>query len=188
LRPNTSSATDAALRTLLADRFELEQRLGIEVSTRTWAFIASGATTHDAALAIGSGPDAQQRRIDIILSLLWPTGWRVRADALQSWNPFAVLPDPLPELLRTIAPVVAPMVSIQDSDVEQRIRELLAANDQVRVEIPWIDIGRASNLIVDLAAYPVESEWMFLHPWVVEVERDTDGRTVLTFETSEGAR
>jgi hypothetical protein len=188
LRPNTSSATDATLRTLLADRSEMEHRLGVEVSTRTWAFIASGTATHDVALGITSGPDAQQRRIDVILSLLWPTGWRVRADALQSWNPFAVLPDPLPELLRTIVPAAAPLVSIQDSAVEQHIRELLAANDQVRVEIPRIDIGRASSLIVNLAAHPVESEWMFLHPRVVEVECAPDGRTVLTFDTSEGAR
>ena len=188
LRPNTSSGTDAALRTLLADRSELEQRLGVEVSTRTWAFIASGNATHDVALGVTSGPDAQQRRIDVILSLLWPTGWRVRADALRSWNPFAVLPDPLPELLRAIVPAGAPLVSIQDSDVEQRIRGLLASNDQVRVEIPRIDLGRASSLIVDLASHPVESEWMFLHPWVAEVEREADGRTVLTFETSEGAR
>jgi hypothetical protein len=188
LRPNTSSTTDATLRTLLTERSEMEQRLGVEVSTRTWAFIASGTATHDVALGITSGPDARQRRIDVILSLLWPTGWRVRADALQSWNPFAVLPDPLPELLRTIVPAGTPLISIQDSDVEQRIRELLGANDQVRVEIPRIDIGRASSLIVDLAAHPVESEWMFLHPRVVEVEREADGRTVLTFETSEGAR
>ena len=188
LRPNTSSATDTALRTLLSDRSELEHRLGVEVSTRTWAFIASGTATRDGALGITSGPDAQQRRIDVILSLLWPTGWRVRAEALKSWNPFAVLPDPLPEFLRTILPTGAPSVSIQDTDVEAHIRELLAANGQVRVEVPRIDIARASNLIVDLAAHPVESEWMFLHPCVVEVEREADGRTVLTFETSERAR
>ena len=188
LRPNTSSATDTALRTLLADRSELEQRLGVEVSPRTWAFIASCTPKHDAALGITSGPDAQQRRIDVILSLLWPTGWRVRAEALKSWNPFAVLPDPLPELLRTIVPAGAPIVSIRDSDVEQHIRDLLAANDQVRVEVPRADIAWASKLIVDLAAHPVESEWIYLHPLVVEAEREADGRTVLTFETLEGAQ
>ncbi|MGA5537821.1 protein DpdJ [Mycolicibacterium nivoides] len=188
MRPNTSHATDTTLQTLLADRSALEETLGVEISTRTWAFIASGSAIHDSALGVTPGSDAQQRRIDIILSLLWPTGWRVRADALRTWNPFAELPDPLPELLRALAPDEAPTVSIHDSEVERRIRELLAANDQVRVEVPRIDLGLASSLIVNLTVTPVESEWMFLHPGVVEVERASNGNTLLTFETAEGTR
>lgn len=188
LRPNTSSSTDAALRTLIADREDVEQGLGIEVTTRTWAFIASGTSRHDAALGIASGPDVQQRRVDVIISLLWPTGWHVRADVLSSWNPFAVLPNPLPELLRTILPEGSPLISIEDSDVEQQLRELLADNDQVRLEVSRIDIARASDLIVQLASNPVESEWIYLHPSIVEVEHRSDGVSILTFATSEGSR
>lgn len=188
LRPNTSNATDTAVHALLAERSALEHRLGIEISTRTWAFIASGSANHDAAFGLIVGPDVRQRRIDIILSLLWPTGWRIRADALRTWNPFADLPGPLPELLRTIVPDDSPLISINESDVEQRIRVLLAANDQVRVEVPRVDIGLASKLIVNLTTEPVESEWMFLHPGVVEIERAANGNTVLTFEAAEGSR
>jgi len=94
----------------------------------------------------------------------------------------------LPELLRTVLPEGSPLISIEDSDVEQQLRELLADNDQVRLEVSRIDIARASDLIVQLASHPVESEWIYLHPSIVEVERRSDGVSILTFATSEGAR
>lgn len=188
LRPNTSSATDSALRSLIAGRKDAEERLGIEISTRTWAFLASATSSYDLALDIASSPDAQQRRIDVIMSLLWPTGWRLRADALSSWNPFVNLPHTIPELLRTLLPDHSPLVSTQDSEVEARLRELLATHEHVRLEVPGVDIARASALIVKLASDPVESEWMFLHPSVIEVERRSDGTAILTFATSEGGQ
>lgn len=189
LRPNTSSTTDSTIRALIAGRKEAEERLGIEISTRTWAFLASATSSYDLALDIAaSSPDAQLRRIDVIMSLLWPTGWRLRADALSSWNPFMSLPFAIPELLRTLLPEDSPLVSIEESEVEERLRELLADHQQVRLEVPGVDIARASALIVKLASDPVESEWMFLHPSVVEVERKSDGTAILTFATSEGSQ
>lgn len=188
LRPGTSTATDEAVRTLVTRWTAVEDRLGIEISARTWAFLASTDSDHDAGLGIAGGVDIQQRRIDAILSLLWPTGWQVRSEALTTWNPFADLADPLPELLREIVPVGPRIVSIENSDVAEQIRTLLAQNDQVRVLGSHADIARMSDIIVDLAAHPVENEWLYLHPRVVEVESTPSGDTLITLETTEGTR
>ncbi|MGW4580328.1 protein DpdJ [Rhodococcus aetherivorans] len=188
LRPGTSAASDEAVRTLVTRWTAVEDQLGVEISARTWAFLASTDSDHDAGLNITGGDDIRQRRIDAILSLLWPTGWQVRSEALTTWNPFADLADPLPELLREIVPAGSHLVSINDSDATEQIRTLLARDEQVRVLGSHVDIARMSDILVDLAAHPVENEWLYLHPRVVEVESTLSGDTVITLETTEGAR
>ncbi|MFD6677671.1 protein DpdJ [Rhodococcus zopfii] len=188
LRPGTSAATDEAVRTLVTRWAAVEDQLGIEISARTWAFLASTDSDHDAGLGVTGAVDIQQRRIDAMLSLLWPTGWQVRSEALTTWNPFADLADPLPELLREIVPAGAHTVSINDGDATEQIRTLLARDEQVRVFGSHVDIARMSDILVDLAAHPVENEWLYLHPRVVEVESTPSGDTVITLETTEGTR
>lgn len=188
LRPGTSSATDEAVHSLVRRWAAAEEELGVEISSRTWAFLESNHSDYDIGLGIAGGTDAQQRRIDAILSLLWPTGWQVRSEALMTWNPFADLAPPLPELLREIVPTGSRVVSIESGDAAEQIRQLLTQNDQVRVRGSQLDVARMSQILVDLAANPVEDEWLYLHPRVVEVESTPTGDTVITLETTEGAR
>ncbi|MFW0793299.1 protein DpdJ [Gordonia sp. CPCC 205515] len=189
LRPGTSTGTDQTVHELVTTWADAEDRLGLEISARTWAFLASIEQTHDAALNIsGSDIDARQRRLDAMLSLLWPTGWQLRSEALKTWNPFADLADPLPELLREIVPEGSRIVPIGSSAVVEQIREILAEDDQVRVSGSDLDIATMSDLIVELTTHPVESEWLYVHPRVVEVTTTQTGDTLITLETSEGAR
>ncbi|MFV1362555.1 protein DpdJ [Mycolicibacterium elephantis] len=188
LRPGSSNATDAALAALQRGWEELEQRLRIEISARTWAFLASASSAHDQALGITEGVDRRQRRIDLFLSLLWPTGWRIRSEALKSWNPFDESVDPLPELLREITPSGSPVVLLDDAAATERIRAILADGDQVRVQGSSTELERMSTLIAELVSEPVESEWLNLNPRVVEVESSLAGYTLVTLETSEGFR
>lgn len=185
LRPGSSNATDAALAQLQQGWEALELRLGIEMSARTWAFLASASADYDHAFGITGGGDVQQRRIDLFLSLLWPTGWRIRSESLKSWNPFGDGVDPLPELLRVITPSGSTVVSIEEHDATERIRSILANSDQVRVQGSNSDLERISELIVNLIATPVESEWLNLHPRVAEVETTPTGDTIVTLEASE---
>ncbi|WP_404314140.1 protein DpdJ [Prescottella equi] len=189
LRPGTSAATDGAVHALVTTWADVEDRLGIEISARTWAFLASAAPDHDSALNISGGStDTRQRRLDAILSLLWPTGWQLRSEALKTWNPFADLADPIPELLREIVPEGSPIIPIDSSSAVERLREALAQNDQVRVSGSDVDIATMSDVIVELTTHPVESEWLYVHPRVVEIATTPTGDTLITLETSEGAR
>lgn len=188
LRPGTSVATDKAAREILAEWESTENSLGVEISARNFAFLVSTRSDFDSGLGVSGGVDVRQRRIDAILSVLWPTGWRVRSEALATWNPYEDLADPLPELLRQIVPTGSRVVSIETGNVVDQLRAVLVQDDQVRLQGTNSNLGRVSDVIVELTANHVENEWLYLHPRVVEVESTPSGDIFITLETTEGIR
>lgn len=187
LRPGTSEATDAAVR-LLVDRWEAEElRLGLEIEMRTWAFLSSAGSDYDSGLAgLDPGTGGRERRLDALRSLLWPRGWRLRAEGLNSWNPFADLPDPAPEVARAAlqASGEAVTVDVSDPDAERDLRYHLARDGVVLLAA---GPGRGSELaarLVSLTATPVDTEFLQLHPRTSDIEV-ADGVTTVRLELTE---
>jgi hypothetical protein len=185
LRPGTTSATDRAVAQVVAAWDEEEQRIGVEIGVRTWAFLSSSRGDLDYGLALSGGGDLRQRRLDAIQSLLWPRGWRMRAEALQSWNPYSALPDPAPDVLRELVADDSPIVDVGEEAVAQRVRDLLAQDGVARIGGSAAEAGSVSDLLVELVTHPVETEFLRLHPRVAEVERTADGGTVVSLELME---
>ncbi|HJZ35069.1 MAG TPA: protein DpdJ [Solirubrobacterales bacterium] len=107
LRPGTSIATDRALRDLSQDWSSLEQRLGLEIETRIFAYVCRRRPDLEQAIpeALGAGSEWTYGQI---LGVLWPHGWRVRANALSFYNEFgAVAPSDAARLRRLVPPGVA---------------------------------------------------------------------------------
>ncbi len=187
LRPGTTSATDRAVAKVVAAWEEEERRLGVEIDVRTWAFLSSGRDDLDYGLALTGDGDLRQRRLGALHSLLWPRGWRIRAQALQSWNPYSPLPDPLPDVLREVLVHDITTVEVGSGDAAERVRDLLAAEGAARITGSAHEADAVSRLLVDLVTRPIETEFLRLHPRVAEVERTAEGGTVVSLELAEVA-
>lgn len=187
LRPGTSAATDAAVR-LLVDRWEAEEvRLGVEIEVRTWAFLSSASSDYDAGLAgLDAGTGGRERRLDALRSLLWPRGWRLRAEGLNSWNPFAELPLPAPEAVRDAlrASGGAVTVDVTDPDAEAASRGHIARDGVVLLVAGPGDSSELATRIVSLTATPVDTDFLQLHPRTSDIEV-VDGVTTVRLELTE---
>jgi hypothetical protein len=187
LRPGTSAATDAAVL-LLVDRWEAEEvRLGVEIEMRTWAFLSSASSDYDAGLAgLDAGTGGRERRLDALRSLLWPRGWRLRAEGLNSWNPFAELPLPVPEAVRDAlqASGGAVTVDVTDPDAEAASRGHLARDGVVLLVAGPGDSSDLATCIVSLTATPVDTDFLQLHPRTSDIEV-VEGVTTVRLELTE---
>jgi hypothetical protein len=77
---------------------EEEERLGIEIDARVFAYVVSNDDQLDRALLhLGLVQPNPYWRFQEIYGLLWSRGNILRSRALSSYNPFAVLPDSVME-------------------------------------------------------------------------------------------
>ncbi|MFG1828654.1 protein DpdJ [Micromonospora chersina] len=185
LRPGSTSATDRAMGQVVGAWDAEERRLGVEIDARTWAFLSSGREELDHGLPLTGGGDLRQRRLDALRSLLWPRGWRMRSAALQSWNPYTVLPDPAPEALRAILIDGTVTVDINDADAAERLRHVLSADGAARLRGGPGQEAEVSDMLVGLMTEPIETEFLHIYPYVAEVAQTADGATLVRLELAE---
>ena len=187
LRPGTGPATDQVTRDLVHRWRDEEERLGVELDVRTWTYLASDSEDLDRALAevlpdaVG---DRRQWRMDAIASVLWPRGWRVRAAALSSWNPYAELPPPMPEWLRTHLASGSVAVDATRPDALEQIRACLIQDGTLQVSAPLDQARRLSELLCHLVTSPIELEYLQVHPRLAEVIQQ-DRHLLATIELRE---
>lgn len=183
LRPGSSSATDAALGTLIAKWRAEEDRLGVEIPPRTWAYLMRARTDLDPGLVLVAGATERQR-IDAIQSLLWPRGWQLRAQELHAWNPFAENLPAAPDLLRAITAAGERPMGLSD-DIGISLRKLLAERGSAQVLATPDQAPALADLLVDLSTEPVVTEFLNVYPRVVEIDHHANGNVVVTLELAE---
>jgi hypothetical protein len=176
LRPGSSAATDALLHRLISAWRSDEERLGIEIDARVFAFIASaGADFGDALSHIGPVYHQDARwRFRVIYSLLWPRGHAVRARALASYNPFVQLPATDRELLFDCLAGGIADVSLEEPDWLEQVTTALARDGTVRLVATAARRGNLRGAVLQLAAQPLEIGFLHLHPQVEGIRRRAD--------------
>jgi hypothetical protein len=103
LRPGSNQETDKLLLDLIRLWHQEEERLGIEIDARVFAYVVSDDDQLDKALwHLGLVEANPYWRFQVIYGLLWARGNSVRSRALSAYNPFAVLPDAERELLLSV--------------------------------------------------------------------------------------
>src|SRR5262249_52453212 len=113
-RPASSAATDRLIHELISSWRSEEERLGIEIDARVFAYLCKDDRSLDAALgSVGlmAPADDDSWRFGVVYSFLWPRGWAVRAQALSLYNPFAQILPTDSRLLREVLPRPAAAVS-----------------------------------------------------------------------------
>ncbi|RPE31822.1 protein DpdJ [Kitasatospora cineracea] len=186
LRPGSNSQTDQALRTIVDEWEAAEKRLGLEISPRTWAYLMRDRQDLAPGLSLAAGAGERQR-IDAVQSLLWPRGWAVRANALQSWNPYA---DNLPaaaDLVRGLFTATAETIDVTLPGADGLVRTRLADHGSAQLAARPEDAAALANMLVDLSVHAVETDFLQVHPRIVEIDHRPDGSIVASLELAEVA-
>lgn len=183
LRPGSTPSTDATLATVTTEWKAEERRLGVEIPPRTWAYLIRERSELDTGLVLPGGGTVRQR-MDAVQSLLWPRGWQLRAEQLNAWNPFAENLPAAPEVLRSIASEGDPPLPLTDG-FEAQVRKVLAERGSAQVLATPEQAPDLANLLVDLSAEPVVTEYLNVYPRVVEVDHRANGDVVVTLELAE---
>lgn len=184
LRPGSTTATDQSLQTLVGKWSQEEERLELEIPSRTWAYLMRHRADLDAGLNI-SATDTEQRRIDAIQSLLWPRGWSLRAGELESYNPYAKSLSSAPDLVRSMLENSKVAVDVAAQEADRQIRELLANNGSAQLRAKPEHSGKLSNLLVGLSTKAIETDFLQVYPRITEIRHLPDGTAVVSLELAE---
>ncbi|MFB8073563.1 protein DpdJ [Streptomyces californicus] len=184
LRPGSTAETDQALRILVDEWEAQEKRLGMEIAPRTWAYLMRNRHDLDRGLNL-SANSSDRQRIDSIQSVLWPRGWAIRSDTLQSWNPYAENPPAAPDLMRTVLTGNTHTIDIAAADAGNLIRARLAGHGSAQVAAAPEQASELADMLVDLSIHAIETEFLQVHPRVVEIDHRPDGSVVVSLELAE---
>jgi hypothetical protein len=177
LRPGSSAQTDRLLHTLIRDWQAAEQRLGIEIDARVFAYTASREKKYTEALASVDSDAASDAewRFQTIYSLLWPRGRKVREREMDAYNPFADLPSGDRLLITEHLPQRRPPVDIDRNGWKKRVTERLSDRGMARLSASESGRPGLQNALVTLLSEPVDVDFLRLYPQLSGVEREEGG-------------
>jgi hypothetical protein len=184
LRPGSTGATDWSLRTLIASWSAEEERLGVEIPSRTWAYLMHERTDLDDGLNLPAAATPRQR-IDAIQSMLWPRGWALRADELRSFNQYADNPPATPDLLREVLTTDDSTIDVTDPNADDTVRKELAERGSTQLACAPDHIGTLSDILVGLTTRAISTDFLQVYPRVVEIDHHSDGSIVVALELAE---
>ncbi|WP_329073538.1 protein DpdJ [[Kitasatospora] papulosa] len=184
LRPGSTADTDQALRVLTDEWEAQEQRLGMEIAPRTWAYLMRDRHDLDTGLNL-SANSSDRQRIDAIQSTLWPRGWAIRSDTLQSWNPYAESLPAAPDLMRGVLTGNAHTIDVTAADADDQVRSRLAEQGSAQVIAAPEQASKLADMLVDLSIRAIETEFLQVYPRVVEIDHCPDGSVVVSLELTE---
>lgn len=159
-RPGSSADSDELVRTLLRLWGEEEDRLGIEIDVRTFAFVASRIqhvrTSLENLVSGSADPNDESWKFSQVLAMLWPRGHSTRALNDESFNPFSLSGITDRFLVQLFAQDATPRVAVTAPDWLQSAESHLATRGSVELMAPGDSPSLLSEAITTLAAHPVE--------------------------------
>jgi hypothetical protein len=181
LRPGSTPELDRLLRTLLARWTETEQRLGVELDARTFAWLSSEDRALDTALGPGLVPDeaSETWRFGVLYSLFWPRGGPIRGQRLSSYNRYCDLLPPERGLALRLLRDPLPVVEADTSEWRAAVDSLLVKDGAAGLLAPDSAIDALRMAMLDLAAKPVDTGLLLSHPRIRNARKDAAGVTVV---------
>lgn len=178
LRTGSGPQLDRLLLDLLTHWDTLENRFGVEIELREFAYICSKDGPLSAAVRAylsATLPPAAIGQVTVlaaITSLLWPRASEVRKRVLQSYNPFRQARSTDPAIVRHLL-LSRPIATIELSDPDWRLglSEAFNAHGSARLAADAGDAPALRSALVMLIATPVSVGVLQFFPTVERVER-----------------
>jgi hypothetical protein len=176
LRPASSPASDAMLLDIVRRWREAEERLGVEIDGRVFAYVASSTRHLDAALAHVGRANLSNPvwRFGTVYGLLWPRGGAVRARALASYNPFASLPEADRAVLLDLLQSAEAHVRLGQEGWRERLSEALASRGAAHLFAAPEEHPELRTALLAAVGTPIDVEYLHLYPQIEGVERTRD--------------
>lgn len=181
LRPGSSEATDALLLALLRRWTIEEERLGVELDARVFAYVASADDEIAAAMDLIDKPVAGDKRVwryHTIYGLLWPRGFAVRARGLRPYNPFHTLVETDREVVLDLVGEDLPDIRLDSTDWRATAVRTLADNGVCRLSAPNEDVLTLKREVLTLLAQPIDMGFLQSYAHVEAVDRSSSHMSV----------
>jgi hypothetical protein len=177
LRPGSDAKTDGLLRDLVCRWRSHEERLGIEIDARVFAYLESSRTDYDAVLSGLDGAQEADRdwRFKAISGLLWPRGHSIRSQALSVYHPYHTLPEADRHLLLNVLDAQVIEVPICDSDWRTKLTIALRSRAVARLTAASAEVLDLKRALLDIATQPIELDYLQLYPKVNSLVRAPNG-------------
>jgi hypothetical protein len=176
LRPGSNCETDQLLLNLISLWHTEEQRLGIEIDGRVFAYVVSNNDQLDQALShLGLLQPNPYWRFQVIYGLLWARGNIVRSRALSSYNPFVVIPDADREILLDVLQVGDRTVWLDEPDWRKQVEEAFKQGASVSLIARPDARGDLKSAMLSLAVEPMEVGFLQVYPVVEGMQRYPQG-------------
>jgi len=187
-RPGSSERTDRLLLLMVERWEEEEERLGVEIDARVFAYAASHhpAFTEELNKAIAGSGDSFWR-FQTIYGLLWPKGNLIRCRNLTTYNPYTDQPETDRLILQDVLFSDQDWITVEDDDWHSDVVDSLASKGTVKIHAPFQNRNRLKQALVRLVSEPIEIGFMNLYPVVTGVEQDANG-FYLRLDMSEAIR
>ncbi len=184
LRPGSTEQVDTLALRLLAMWGELESAVGVEIDLRVFAYVAAQDSAIRARLqtVTQQGSTTASGQIGQIVGLLWPRGFRIRASALDTYNPYVEHEPTEPLLLAHVLTGPQAVIDMTDLDWREQVDRHLGERGTACLRVR--DSSHAADALSDLMTRPTAVDVLEVHPRVVAVQRGSFG-LMLTLEFRE---
>ncbi|WP_149361075.1 protein DpdJ [Lolliginicoccus suaedae] len=176
LLPGSDAVADRVTFESLQRWKNLEARLGIEVEQRVWTVLDA---TRDGVI--------DWPLLDHLRLVLWPRGWRIRADSISSRNQFAEGVPAAPEVLESMLASKGPAIVDLDSRCESAaaaVAELQSAG-MVDVRVAPGLRGLLADFLASSIVVAVDAGFLQLYPRVARVRMESSGHIIASFDIPE---
>ena len=179
LRPGSNYESERLLSDVLLLWDEVEEHLGIELELRVVAYIASQdpSIVRRLSLVVGAIGQAPDWAYTQIVGLLWNRGARLRAAALQCYNPFTKLPTTERLLASGLANPVVRTVRLPAVDWRAQVDQVLNRDGYVKLQAT--DYQDLADALAKVVAEPTYLDSLEVQPRIAGLLRSSSGLEAL---------
>lgn len=177
LTPGSNVETDRQLLDLIRCWREEEDRLGVEIDARVFAYIASTQNRFTDPLP----PETQRDRyvcFQVIYGRLWLRGSLIRNRAISFYNPFTLVPEADREILLDVLQPTETIVKLEAPNWRERVDLALRTTGTVSLMARLRDRQNLKQAALQLMTEPVDVGFLTVYPVVEGFRRNLNGYSI----------
>lgn len=177
LTPGSNVETDRQLLGMIRNWQDEEERLGVEIDARVFAYIASTQERFTNALP----PEIQRDRyvcFQVLYGRLWLRGSLIRNRAISFYNPFAIVPEADREILLDVLQPAETLVKLEEPSWREQVDQALRTMGAVSLMARLTDRQTLKQAALQLMTEPIAVGFLNVYPVVEGFRRKTQGYTV----------
>jgi len=174
LTPGSNVETDRQLLDLIRTWQAEEDRLGVEIDARVFAYIASTQDRFTDALP----PETRRDRyvcFQVLYGRLWLRGSLIRNRAISFYNPFAIVPEADREILLDVLQPAENVVKMEESNWREQVDQALGTAGALSLMARLADRQALKQAVLQLMTEPVDIGFLNVYPVVEGFRRNANG-------------
>jgi ATP-dependent helicase Lhr and Lhr-like helicase len=176
LTPGSNVETDHQLLDLIRTWQAEEERLGVEIDARVFAYIVSTQDRFTDALPVEIRRD-RYVCFQVLYGRLWLRGSLIRNRAISFYNPFAIVPEADREILLDVLQPAENVVKLEEPNWREQVDQAMRTMGAVSLMARLTDRQALKQATLQLMTEPIAVGFLNVYPVVEGFRRTTQGYT-----------